>query len=510
MAWILSIPFFHLMQDQCNMLTSDDNVRLVTINYRDDDGRRQSNRDANFALLNHPITTPIRNGRVENLRPSLATHGFELIDTAAIGLGSGLPERDDYNNPAMVRQILYPWCEELVMRLTGAPIVRCFHHLVRGRSTGEGFAAAAHSDYTTHSAHEFFKSTPMSSEFPHLAIQSFKGRYAVFNLWKNISSAQPIRNHHLALCDATSVVAPDDIVVVDSYPSGQDRPNRVMHLSPCHHRRHRWYYFPDMTHNECLVFTQYDSDPDRPCRYTFHTSVTIPDAPAEFPRESIEVRLAAWFPDAMHNTIPDFSILPSMRVVAARHALRDMLSHFKSWSEEGRRHITTLVEEGAFDEIVRSSCEFHRKEGNRAEFKDLTDNDIIDVVRSEMASGFVEFAVSATGVVAHGGSPNHARVTEAARTVTSALQHIAHWDASGKTWVAQCLRLDNFNGLVRGVCKHQRQEKKTAVMAELTAAALGPVNNSIHAVVDRLSANARLQEDLRKLLGVPPRVAKAQ
>ena len=62
-----------------------------------------------------------------------------------------------------------------------------------------------------------------------------------------------------------------------------------------------------MEKNELLCFMQYDSDHKAPSRYGFHTAIKDPTAGKLQkcpPRESIETRLIAFFPDFEPNTIP--------------------------------------------------------------------------------------------------------------------------------------------------------------------------------------------------------------
>lgn len=60
-----------------------------------------------------------------------------------------------------------------------------------------------------------------------------------------------------------------------------------------------------MHKNELLVFMQFDSDWQNPSRHTFHTAIKDPTATEQSPpRESIEVRMIAFFPKHTPNTIP--------------------------------------------------------------------------------------------------------------------------------------------------------------------------------------------------------------
>jgi len=61
---------------------------------------------------------------------------------------------------------------------------------------------------------------------------------------------------------------------------------------------HQWFYYPHMRRDEVLLFKQFDSDPSRPSRFTFHSSFNDQDVAAGLPqRESVEVRAMAIFID---------------------------------------------------------------------------------------------------------------------------------------------------------------------------------------------------------------------
>merc|ERR1712079_816910 len=102
------------------------------------------------------------------------------------------------------------------------------------------------------------------------------------------------------MCDETSLAYPDDIIAADYY----DRLFPVQHyrLIDFNAHRHRWYYFSQLRKEECLVFKQWDSDVTKVGRMAFHTSFHNPNAPECAPRESVETRALAFFPDHEPNT----------------------------------------------------------------------------------------------------------------------------------------------------------------------------------------------------------------
>ena len=68
--------------------------------------------------------------------------------------------------------------------------------------------------------------------------------------------------------------------------------NLSLHYSP----RHAWYYYPQMTKDEALIFYTYDGrTPEQP-RFTFHAAFDPPEArPDSPPRQASIVRCAAFF-----------------------------------------------------------------------------------------------------------------------------------------------------------------------------------------------------------------------
>ena len=68
---------------------------------------------------------------------------------------------------------------------------------------------------------------------------SAKGASCHINAWRNITT-DPIENNHLAVCDETSLVSPDDYLASDLFVPGA----RLMQYGLSDHNaaKHRWYY----------------------------------------------------------------------------------------------------------------------------------------------------------------------------------------------------------------------------------------------------------------------------
>jgi len=121
-------------------------------------------------------------------------------------------------------------------------------------------------------------------------------------LWRNIGD-QPVKDNHLALLDERTVVKPDDYLLTDIIGDGYEVTQYT--LNARHATQHMWYYFPNMTQNEAILFKQMDSDYTLSGRVCFHMSVSDPTAlKTAPPRESIEIRMLCFWKDAAVDSMP--------------------------------------------------------------------------------------------------------------------------------------------------------------------------------------------------------------
>jgi hypothetical protein len=119
-------------------------------------------------------------------------------------------------------------------------------------------------------------------------------RFAHFNVWRTVSA--PPQDVPLTVCDARSL-RPKDLILADAVFDTPGRPEWSFEgIVVAHDPAHRWYWYPDMTRDEALVFKTHDSDPTRAhCvpHVAFNNPLADPDVP---PRASIEMRaIALWF-----------------------------------------------------------------------------------------------------------------------------------------------------------------------------------------------------------------------
>ncbi|HLM18496.1 MAG TPA: CmcJ/NvfI family oxidoreductase [Acidimicrobiia bacterium] len=117
-------------------------------------------------------------------------------------------------------------------------------------------------------------------------------RWAMYNVWRAITP--PPQDFPLAVCDARSI-SPTDEVTVTAITA--ELTGDIVHdtMSYVHNPAHRWYYFPEMTIDEVIVFKSGDSDSSGAVRVP-HTAFTDPTCPPGVPtRASVEMRALAVF-----------------------------------------------------------------------------------------------------------------------------------------------------------------------------------------------------------------------
>lgn len=278
-----------------------------------------------------PVQLPVHNARnlgkadTKNLRQN----GFELVDEP---FGGGT--MDFMDNERVVSEY-YPHCADVVRTITGATVVAAFDHNVRsatgktdkqriaGGQQVQGPAHIVHGDYTLTSAPERLRKlaqAPLTNDTwrqggateslldPDQVEQAISGgRYGICNVWRNIA-ATPVARNPMALCDSRTV-SPEDLVVFEIHYTDRIGENYFAR----HSTQHQWYCYPQMTPDEALLITQWDSDgelaqtngaradaagtnSDSPCTFSFHTAFEDPTTQDDAPdRWSIEVRCAVLY-----------------------------------------------------------------------------------------------------------------------------------------------------------------------------------------------------------------------
>ncbi|MBT0669164.1 hypothetical protein HT136_12405 [Novosphingobium profundi] len=262
------------------------------LNYAVDSGA--TNR---FHAINHDLDTfahdahqvAISNARSLTDAPSLEREGFMLAD---------MPTRvRDFRDSAELERTYFAEVIAFIAGLSnadatvlsGPPALRFGEKAsARDRSSGAQVARLVHSDTYKSGTQSF---TEQCNPHPERTI----ARTVHHNIWRTFSP--PPQDLPLALCDFRSV-APTDIIGAEA--AFDNAAGEVIWTFEAmlfaFNPAHRWFYWPDMSVNEALVFKRYDSDPTRPW-FVPHTAFEDPTAPADAPaRASVEMRtISYWY-----------------------------------------------------------------------------------------------------------------------------------------------------------------------------------------------------------------------
>jgi hypothetical protein len=246
-----------------------------------------------------PTETVMHDGRALEKPATLESMGFALghMPTAV----------QNFRDDAEVERTYYDEMRTLIKRASGADRVLIFDHTVRKsgntnlNATKGGSAAPVprvHCDYTADGAPRRLMQMGEQGVWSHmrnrvLTTADFEDlasrRFAFINVWRNIVDT-PVQRSPLAVCDTNSVPRDDFFLYELIFP------HRVgENYSLKFNEAHKWYYYPKMTKDECLIFKVYDKAEDGP-RFVFHTAFDDPQTTESSPaRQSIEIRSIAFF-----------------------------------------------------------------------------------------------------------------------------------------------------------------------------------------------------------------------
>jgi hypothetical protein len=116
-------------------------------------------------------------------------------------------------------------------------------------------------------------------------------RYVLYQGWRALSD--PPQDYPLALCDSRTIDLADIVPIEYHLQSG---PRDVTYRSrgARYSERHAWWYFPDMTRDEMIVFKGFDSAASE-TPSVLHTAFEDATSGATAPRISVETRYFALF-----------------------------------------------------------------------------------------------------------------------------------------------------------------------------------------------------------------------
>jgi hypothetical protein len=243
---------------------------------------------------------PVYDARQIEEKPTLDRNGFTLASFPT--------EVTDFLDEDQVEKVYYPEVEEFLKRQLGAEEVFMFGHIMRTddpdaaqersdriasgvplERSKSGPAGGAHVDFDEQSVRAYIPELVGEDRAEELAQKHFVN----VNVWRGISKVERMP---LALCDASTCDL-DQMRPVDMYNAVGPNSTMKVGLSVQYDPGHRWYYYPDMTPDEVLVFKQFDSDPAA-VRRTPHSAIVDPNSAADAaPRYSMEIRALCFLPD---------------------------------------------------------------------------------------------------------------------------------------------------------------------------------------------------------------------
>lgn len=244
-----------------------------------------------------PFEVFVRNARPVQETLTLDRVGFTILPHAT---------RTDFGDREQIDRRYLPEMEQFVREATGADRVLSFAWMLRSSAPAGGEtqppANDVHVDYTPAFAECMARRALAWNGLADLPVRHF----AVINTWRSFSGAP--QDWPLGLCDANSIADDEgvtyNILSVDRLPEPDEIPEVLPgdplqptfpEISALQFRpEHRWYYYADMQPDEVVLFTNYDSRRRGAWRVP-HAGFQDPTSTATRPRQSIEVRVLAFF-----------------------------------------------------------------------------------------------------------------------------------------------------------------------------------------------------------------------
>ena len=240
-----------------------------------------------------PRKVPIINARLLPQKFSLDLTGFTLTEQATKVV--------DFNDDEQLARTYTPEIESLIATAAEAASAVVFDHTRRStnRTHREKYASrdpvpAPHSDYTDASAFQRMRDRFGDAE----AADRLTRRFSIINAWRSIGDT--VEQWPLTVCDARTINEAQLTQTRREAPIRPDpsfeynRPSETRHAT--FDPAHSWYWFPQMTAAEVLLFKNYDTLTDGTARYALHSAFEDPDTPPNpAPRESIETRAFVFY-----------------------------------------------------------------------------------------------------------------------------------------------------------------------------------------------------------------------
>lgn len=227
---------------------------------------------------------PMRDAR--SIDAKVDREGFQLVRHASAII--------DWTDRAALADIHRGEVAALIKSLTGADEVQVNAPGILRFSEKSGKAGSTDNSHPARFAHIDINDTT-AADFAQRGADGRKfTRCAAYNLWRAISPAP--QDVPLAFCDARSF-APSDLIVAHAIfdPPGGAPEWRFESWVVAHAPQHQWYFYPNLSVDEAVLFKTNDSDPVR-AHCVPHVAFDDPFAPADAPpRVSIEMRATAYW-----------------------------------------------------------------------------------------------------------------------------------------------------------------------------------------------------------------------
>lgn len=269
----------------------------ATLNYLRPDGPPNRRYVAPGAEMNTGVYDPYRVeiADARPLAPTLASHGFTVLKHRSV--------IEDFEDVDAIDRLYTAETDELIRAATGAELTIPFGWMRRAAGSIDDArqppAAEVHVDFTPDRAD---RNAP--SFLQRVGETRSPTRFLITSLWRCFSP--PPQDWPIALCAGYSVGeeegTPNLMIRVPELPDaaaafaplddeGQYQAASIFTHNPAH----RWFYYPDMTRDEALLITFYDSARGPNWRVP-HTAFADEGAAGAHRRESIELRsIAYWF-----------------------------------------------------------------------------------------------------------------------------------------------------------------------------------------------------------------------
>jgi hypothetical protein len=238
----------------------------------------------------------MRNARAAAQPPSLEREGFQLAQSPSSVVRERLPELTADKAALETPQSLLDYWDEtipVVRDLIGAREVLPLHaSTVRFSARADKKkhmtpAGWAHLDYDVDEAEVQLKETLAFHGRP---VKPFS-RYVLIQGWRALTP--PPQDFPLAICDGRTVRSAD-MVPITYHMKTETRDVTYKSRGARHSDRHQWWFYPDMTPDEMLVFIGFDSASPNTTN-TLHVAFEDRTAVDPVPRASVESRYFALF-----------------------------------------------------------------------------------------------------------------------------------------------------------------------------------------------------------------------